>query len=126
MVFLPGAVFSSGEIPAGDLQGDRGSGGRAPDVGYRGPLAPQGRGNLVGQNHRGCTRGQPQRRQVERLSKRISEQARPVLQVEDIRAIGEGRQLLKLPGYPLFVAERIPFFEIDPFRDQIGDVREVA
>jgi len=64
--------------------------------------------------------------QVEGLSTGISEQARPVLQVEDIRAIGEGRQLLKLPGHPLFVAERIPFYEIDPFRDQLRDVRDVA
>lgn len=64
--------------------------------------------------------------QVEGLSKGISEQARAVLQVEDIRAIGEGRQILKLPGHPLFVADRIPFHEIDPFRDQLLDVRDVA
>ena len=64
--------------------------------------------------------------QVEGLSMGISEQARPVLQAEDIRLLGDRRQLLKLPGFPLFVADRIPFYEIDPFRDRLGDVREVA
>ena len=64
--------------------------------------------------------------QVEGLSMGISEQARPVLQSEDVRALGDTRQLLKVPGHPLFVAERIPFYDIDPFRDQLGDVREVA
>ena len=64
--------------------------------------------------------------QVEGLSMGISEQARPVLQAEDIRALGQTRQLLKVPGFPLFVADRPPFFEIDPFRDQLGDVRDVA
>ena len=64
--------------------------------------------------------------QVEGLSMGISEQARPVLQSEDVRALGDTRQLLKVPGHPLFVADRIPFYEIDPFRDQLGDVRDVA
>lgn len=64
--------------------------------------------------------------QVEGLSMGISEQARPVLQAEDIRSLGQTRQLLKVPGFPLFVADRPPFFEIDPFRDQLGDVRDVA
>ena len=64
--------------------------------------------------------------QVEGLSTGISEQARAVLQVEDIRALGHSRQLLKLPGHPLFVADRMPFFVIDPFMHQLGDVRDVA
>ena len=64
--------------------------------------------------------------QVEGLSMGISEQARPVLQAEDIRLLGDRRQLLKLPGFPLFVADRIPFYEIDPFRDRLGDVRDIA
>lgn len=56
----------------------------------------------------------------------IQEQKRPVLQVEDIRAIGEGRQLLKVAGIPhLVAAERVPFYEVDPWKYQIGDVRTV-
>jgi type IV secretion system protein VirD4 len=56
----------------------------------------------------------------------IHEQPRPVLQTEDIRAIGDRRQLLKIAGVPhLVVAERIPFYEVDPWKDQIGDVRVV-
>ena len=64
--------------------------------------------------------------QVEGLSMGISEQARPVLQAEDTRALGAGLQLLKLPGHPLFVVERIPFFSIDPWAEQLADVRHVA
>lgn len=64
--------------------------------------------------------------QVEGLSMGISEQARPVLQAEDTRALGDRRQILKLPGHPLFVADRIPFFEIEPFRTQLNDVRDIA
>lgn len=64
--------------------------------------------------------------QVEGLSMGISEQARPVMQAEDVRSLGDGHQLLKVPGHPLFAAERIPFFDIEPFRTQLGDVRDIA
>lgn len=53
------------------------------------------------------------------------EQKRPVLQVEDIRRIGEGQQIVKLPGFPLFVADRIPYWGIMPWKSQLRDVREL-
>lgn len=53
------------------------------------------------------------------------EQKRPVLQVEDIREIADGRQIIKLPGYPLFVANRIPYWRVTPWKTQLRDVREL-
>lgn len=50
---------------------------------------------------------------------------RPVLQVEDIRQINEGRQIIKLPGHPLFVAERVSYWQVHPWADQIRDVRDL-
>ncbi|MCB0627559.1 MAG: type IV secretory system conjugative DNA transfer family protein [Saprospiraceae bacterium] len=55
----------------------------------------------------------------------IQEQARPVLQIETIRTIGDGRQILKLPGSPLFVAERLPWFEMEPYRRQLRNPKEM-
>lgn len=52
------------------------------------------------------------------------EQKRPLLQAEDIRAINEGRQIIKLPGFPLFVANRIPYWKVSPWKSQLRDVRE--
>jgi type IV secretion system protein VirD4 len=54
-----------------------------------------------------------------------SERARKVLQVEDIRLINEGKQIVKLPGYPLFVADRIPYWGVSPWKHQLRDVREL-
>jgi type IV secretion system protein VirD4 len=49
-----------------------------------------------------------------------------VLQSEDIRAIGAGRQVIKVAGVPpLFVCDRLPFYAVDPWKDQIGDVRDL-
>lgn len=53
------------------------------------------------------------------------ESKRPVLQVEDIRAINEDRQILKLPGFPLFVIERVPYWRVSPWKSQLRDVREL-
>lgn len=56
--------------------------------------------------------------QVEGLSMEVSEQARPLLQAEDVRSLGDARQILKGLVAPLFVADRIPFSDIDPFQTQ--------
>lgn len=72
---------------------------------------------------RGVSRGGGE---VEALSIGVSEHARPVLQAETIRLIGDGKQILKLPGFPLFVTERIPYYEIEPWRHQLRDVREIV
>jgi len=53
------------------------------------------------------------------------EQKRPVLQVEDIRRIREERQIVKLPGFPLFVTARVPYWHVTPWKLQIRDVRDL-
>ncbi|OCC22358.1 hypothetical protein MB02_17135 [Croceicoccus estronivorus] len=54
------------------------------------------------------------------------ESRRPVLQAEDIRGIGAGRQIIKVAGLPqLVVCDRLPFYEVDPWKAQIGDVRQL-
>jgi len=55
----------------------------------------------------------------------VTETTRDVLQVEDIRAIDAGRQILKLPGLPLFVADRVPWFEVAGWREGLRDPRDV-
>ena len=54
-----------------------------------------------------------------------SEQKRPVLQVEDIRRINEGQQIVKLPGCPLFVMARVSYWQVEPWASQLRDVREL-
>lgn len=51
------------------------------------------------------------------------EQKRPVLQVENIRRINDGQQIIKLPGFPLFVADRVPYWRVTPWKTQLRDVR---
>lgn len=62
---------------------------------------------------------------VESANASLREAKRPVLQAEDIRGIGkDGRQILKVSGHPyLIVGERVPYFEVDPWKDQLRDVR---
>ena len=61
---------------------------------------------------------------VESAGANRGETRRAVLQSEDIRSIGAGRQIIKLAGLsPLIVCDRLPFFTIHPWRDQLGDVR---
>lgn len=54
-----------------------------------------------------------------------TEVKRPVLQAEDIRRIGEGQEIIKLPGFPLFVIDRIPYWRVTPWKSQIRDVRDL-
>jgi type IV secretion system protein VirD4 len=61
---------------------------------------------------------------VESAGRNRSETRRAVLQSEDIRRIGDGRQIIKVAGLqPLFVCQRLPFYTVSPWKDQIGDVR---
>jgi len=58
----------------------------------------------------------------------VSEHARPVLQAEDITAIGEGKQIIrtgKHGGVRLYIADRVSWFDIPRWRDALKDVREV-
>jgi type IV secretion system protein VirD4 len=54
-----------------------------------------------------------------------SEQKRPVLQAEDIRRINDGWQIIKMPGQPLFVAQRVAYFNVTPWKNQLRDVRDL-
>ena len=53
------------------------------------------------------------------------EAKRPVLQAEDIRAINDGRQIIRIPGFPLFVIDRVSYWQIRPWGSQLRDVREL-
>lgn len=61
--------------------------------------------------------------QVAQGSMGRGEQKRPVLQVENIRRINDGRQIIKLPGFPLFVADRAPYWKVQPWTHVIEDTR---
>ena len=63
--------------------------------------------------------------QVSSASFGISEQARPVLQSEDILAIGEGKQLIRTNGPHLYVADRVPWFKVPSWADALRDVRDL-
>lgn len=63
---------------------------------------------------------------VESSGHNRGESRRAVLQSEDIRAIGAGKQNIKVAGVPtLIVCERISFFDISPWDQQIKDVRKL-
>lgn len=62
--------------------------------------------------------------QVAQSSMGRGEQKRPVLQVENIRRINDGRQIIKLPGFPLFVAERAPYWQVSPWKHQVHPPNE--
>ncbi|MEM7172471.1 MAG: type IV secretory system conjugative DNA transfer family protein [Pseudomonadota bacterium] len=66
--------------------------------------------------------------QVESASFGISEHARPVLQSEDIMAIGEGKQIIrtgKIGGTRLYIVDRTPWYEVPRWKEALKDVREV-
>ncbi|MEZ5687387.1 MAG: type IV secretory system conjugative DNA transfer family protein [Caenibius sp.] len=61
---------------------------------------------------------------VESAGTNRGESRRPVLQAEDIRGIGSGKQIIKIAGLPqLVVCDRLPFYEVQPWSGQIRDVR---
>lgn len=63
---------------------------------------------------------------VESSGRNRGESRRAVLQSEDIRAIGAGKQIIKVAGLPTLIAcDRVPFYTVDPWKDQIRDVREM-
>lgn len=71
---------------------------------------------IQGQNYSGAS--------IQHAGFGVSEQHRPVLQSNEIRNYGDRRQLLKYGGYPyLLEADRIPWFEITPWKDQLKDTR---
>jgi type IV secretion system protein VirD4 len=63
--------------------------------------------------------------QVSSASFGISEHARPVLQTEDIRAVFHGRQIIRMMGSHLFVADRVPWFTVPRWSAGLRDVRQL-
>lgn len=73
---------------------------------------------LHGVNHSGGV--------VEAAGANLGEGRRSVLQSEGIRAVGAGRQIIKIAGWPhLFVCDRPPFYAVAPWGQQIRDVRKL-
>jgi type IV secretion system protein VirD4 len=72
---------------------------------------------------RGTTQGGGQ---VSSASFGIQEQKRPVLQSEDIMAVGEGKQLIRTNGAHLYIADRVPWFKVPRWADKLKDVREMG
>lgn len=64
--------------------------------------------------------------QVDSASFGISEHKRPVLQSEDIMAVGEGKQLIRTNGAHLFVADRVPWYEVPSWQGKLKDVRDLV
>lgn len=63
---------------------------------------------------------------VESAGANLGESRRAVLQSEDIRKIGDGRQIIRVAGMPhLIECDRVPFFEVDPWKSQMRDVRDL-
>ncbi|MFF9498110.1 type IV secretory system conjugative DNA transfer family protein, partial [Streptomyces flaveolus] len=63
--------------------------------------------------------------QVASASFGLTEHARPVLQSEDIRAVHQGRQILRVSGNHLFVADRVPWFKVARWHNVLRDVRQL-
>lgn len=64
--------------------------------------------------------------QVASASFGVNEQARPVLQTEDILAIGEGKQLMRTNGAHLYLIERVPWFTVPRWQNVLKDVRTLT
>jgi type IV secretion system protein VirD4 len=63
---------------------------------------------------------------VESAGANLGESRRAVLQSEDIRRVGNGRQIIRVAGVPhLMVCDRVHFDAVDPWKFQILDVRDL-
>ena len=61
---------------------------------------------------------------VETAAANLGESKRSVLQAEDITGLGVSRQIIKVATMPhLIVSDCVPFYAVDPWKNQIGDVR---
>ena len=62
---------------------------------------------------------------VDSTSMSLSEHKRPVLQSEDILSINERKQIIRTTGAHLFVADRVPWFEMPALQGRLLDVRKM-
>jgi type IV secretion system protein VirD4 len=61
---------------------------------------------------------------VESAGAGFAEHRRPVLQPEDIVGLRADQQILRVSGCPhLIVADRIPYYRLEPVNRRIRDVR---
>jgi type IV secretion system protein VirD4 len=61
---------------------------------------------------------------VETAAANLGESKRSVLQAEDILSLGLSKQIIKVATMPhLIVSDCVPFYAVDPWRHQLGDVR---
>lgn len=61
---------------------------------------------------------------VETAAANLGESKRSVLQAEDILSLGLTKQIIKVATMPhLIVSDCVPFYAVDPWRHQLGDVR---
>ena len=61
---------------------------------------------------------------VETAAANLGESKRSVLQAEDILSLGLTKQIIKVATMPhLIVSDCVPFLAVDPWKNQIGDVR---
>lgn len=63
---------------------------------------------------------------VETASASLGESKRPVLQSEDIKALGAARHIIKVAMMPhLIVADGVPHYRVDPWNKYLRDVRRL-
>lgn len=63
---------------------------------------------------------------VETAAANLGEAKRTVLQSEDILGLGNERQIVKVSTMPrLVIADSVPFYTVSPWKDQLGDVRDL-
>lgn len=63
---------------------------------------------------------------VETGAANLGEAKRPVLQTEDILALGTGQQIMRVTSMPhLLIADAVPFFKVEPWSSHIRDVRKL-
>lgn len=63
---------------------------------------------------------------IQTANANLSETKRPVLQAGDVIALGPTRQVIRVASMPhLLISDAVPYFTVDPWRDQVRDVRDL-
>lgn len=63
---------------------------------------------------------------VQTANANLSENKRPVLQAGDVIALGPTRQVIRVASMPhLLISDAVPYFTVDPWKDQVRDVRDL-
>ena len=63
---------------------------------------------------------------VETGASNLGETKRPVLQAEDILALGTGQQIIRMTSMPrLLIADAVAYFQVEPWASRLRDVRRL-